>query len=501
MKNDNISASFNGDMTSAKVPQRLNIASWSLWQLVTIFSVMVMNISWVSLIYRLLVEESGMLSILFLFGGIILAAYLATRVVEFLQLDPPIPQLSLFAILILAEFLSISLLLQAMNGSLAEPETVLHFSDLSSIATPLIITLAMVVLLWRRGMNLARHPIGPLAVQRDFRLGIAVFIITGLISTMSDFQLPTFEVLLFLVFGLLAMSGARLSAISHLRGGVAVPFNYRWLFGIAAMAIATVLVIGAAAVFAGNVLAKLVAALFTGLIALFVYLVLLLMWPLILLLIPPLMALLERITLLIQGMSIKESELQAGNVEGLIESLAEGSVRPAWVDDLNAVLSIILFLGVLVVILAFVLTGLRRMSARRNLPDALHPDEVSSVGSLGAALRDALQSRAEQIAAGLSRLRPGSRMLAAFRIRRIYGKLMNLSNDLGFSRDPSCTPREFLSVLEHHFPSLQTELTLITDSYVRVRYGEFPETHEEIEEVEEAWSRIQAEGRQLKRAH
>lgn len=91
-------------------------------------------------------------------------------------------------------------------------------------------------------------------------------------------------------------------------------------------------------------------------------------------------------------------------------------------------------------------------------------------------------------------------MLAAFRIRRIYGKLMNLSEDLGFPRHPSCTPREFLPVLEEHFPSLQTELALITDSYVRVRYGEFPETHEEVEDVETAWSRIQAEGKQLKRS-
>ena len=485
-------------MTSAKVPQRLSIASWSLWQLVTIFAVMVMNISWVSLIYKLLVKESGMLSILFLFSGTLLAAYLATRVVEFLRLDPPVPQLTLFAILVLAELLSISLLLQAMNGYLAEPETVLHFSDLSSIATPLIITLTMVVLLWRRGMNLARHPIGPLAVQRDFRLGIAVFIIIGLISTMLDFQLPTFEVMLFLVFGLLAMSGARLSAISHLRGGVGVPFNHRWLFGIAAMAIATILVIGAAAVFAGNVLAKLVAALFTGLVALFVYLVLLLMWPLILLLMRPLMALLERLTFLIQGMPMDEYEF--GNVEALIESFAEETVRPAWIDDLNSVLSGILILGVFIVILAFVLTGLRRMSARMKQPDALHPDDVSSVGSLGSALRDSFKIRAEQIAAGLSRLRSGSRMLAAFRIRRIYGKLMNLSEDLGFPRHPSCTPREFLPVLEGHFPSLQTELALITDSYVRVRYGEFPETHEEVEDVETAWSRIQAEGKQLKRS-
>ena len=501
MKNDKISASFYGDMISAKVPQRLNIPSWSLWQLVTIFAVMAMSVSWVSLNFKLLVEGSAIIGILLLFGSTIMAAYLATRVMEFLRLDPPIPQVTLFAILVVAAFLSILLLIRSFNESGIRAETTLHFTDFSSLTTPLVITLAMVVYLWRRGMNLARHPVGPRAVQRDFRLGILVFLIVGGISTRLEFQLPIFEMVLFFVFSLLAMSGARLSAISHLRGGVGVPFERRWLFGIIAMAVGTTLVIGVIAVFAGNVLAGVVAVLFTGLVTLLAYAFMLIMWPLILLLLPPLTALLDKFALFIQALGLSEgAEIRPADVEGLIESLAEETVRPAWIDDLNTVLGGILILGVFLVILAFVLSGLRRMSARRKQPNALHPDDVSSIGSLGSALRDAFNIRAEQIAAGLSRLRPGSRMLASFRIRRIYAKLMSLSEDLGFPRHPSCTPREFLPMLEGHFPSLQMELTLITDSYVRVRYGEFPETHEEVEDVETAWSRIQAEGRQLKRS-
>ena len=90
------------------------------------------------------------------------------------------------------------------------------------------------------------------------------------------------------------MSGARLSAISHLRGGVGVPFDRRWLFGIAAMAVGTTLIIGVIAVFAGNVLAGVVAVLFTGLVSLIAYVFMLIMWPIILLLLPPLTALLEK---------------------------------------------------------------------------------------------------------------------------------------------------------------------------------------------------------------
>ncbi len=488
-------------MTSPKVPQQLNITSWSLWQLVTIFAVMVMNVSWASLIYKLLSEENTTIGILLIFGSMILAAYMATRVMEYLRLDPPIPQVTLFAILVVSEILALSFLIRSKNGSMIGAEGALGLTDFSSLATPLVITLAMVVFLWRRGMNLARHPVGPRAVQRDFRFGILVFLVVGVISTRLDFQFPVFEIVLFFVFGLLAMSGARLSAISHLRGGVSVPFDRRWLFGIIAMAVGTTLIIGVIAVFAGNVLAGMVAVLFTGLVSLLTYVFMLIMWPIILLLLPPLTALLEKFALFIQGLSLSEgAEIRPVDVETLMKSLAEETVRPAWIDDLNTVLGGILILGVFLIILVFVLTGLRRMSARRKQPNALHPDDVSTVGSLRSALRDAFKNRAEQIAAGLSRLRPASRMLAAFRIRRVYGKLMNLSDDLGFPRHPSCTPGEFLPVLEGHFPSLKTELALITDSYMRVRYGEFPETHEEVEEVEIAWSRIQVEGRQLKRA-
>jgi hypothetical protein len=71
---------------------------------------------------------------------------------------------------------------------------------------------------------------------------------------------------------------------------------------------------------------------------------------------------------------------------------------------------------------------------------------------------------------------------------------MQLSEVLGRPRPAALTPLEFLPVLGDLFPGLEGDLALITSAYVWVRYGELPETQAEMDEVEAAWKRVQAEG-------
>jgi len=91
-------------------------------------------------------------------------------------------------------------------------------------------------------------------------------------------------------------------------------------------------------------------------------------------------------------------------------------------------------------------------------------------------------------------------MLAAARIRRIYARLMKLSTRLDNPRPPSRTPIEFLASLNQLFPTLGSELELITFSYVKIRYGELPEPSEEVVMVEQAWRHIAVKGREMLRA-
>ncbi len=71
---------------------------------------------------------------------------------------------------------------------------------------------------------------------------------------------------------------------------------------------------------------------------------------------------------------------------------------------------------------------------------------------------------------------------------------MELSASLNNPRPAARTPLEFLPSLENLFPTLKDELGVITAAYLRVRYGELPESRDEIAAVEDAWQRIAGVG-------
>ena len=77
---------------------------------------------------------------------------------------------------------------------------------------------------------------------------------------------------------------------------------------------------------------------------------------------------------------------------------------------------------------------------------------------------------------------------------------MDLSEQLNCPRPESATPYEFLPALGELFTTQTEDLRVITEAYVRVRYGEFPESMAEIELVESAWQRLLETGQRLKRA-
>jgi hypothetical protein len=84
----------------------------------------------------------------------------------------------------------------------------------------------------------------------------------------------------------------------------------------------------------------------------------------------------------------------------------------------------------------------------------------------------------------------GRHLLAAAAIRRIYARLLDLAEARGRRRAPAETPREFMPQLWALFPDLRAEVELITEEYLRVRYGEYPEAVEAVARVRAAWSEL-----------
>ena len=80
----------------------------------------------------------------------------------------------------------------------------------------------------------------------------------------------------------------------------------------------------------------------------------------------------------------------------------------------------------------------------------------------------------------------------AVSIRRIYQKMLRAADGSGYPRLDTETPYEFLSTLTKAWPDHRQEAQLITSAYVKIRYGELPETEQELEDIKSAWRTLES---------
>jgi hypothetical protein len=91
----------------------------------------------------------------------------------------------------------------------------------------------------------------------------------------------------------------------------------------------------------------------------------------------------------------------------------------------------------------------------------------------------------------LNRLGFLRRWQTAASIRRIYQDMSNLAGSSGYPRVESETPYEYLKTLNDAWPEHTAQTQLITEAYNRVRYGEIPETAEELDNIQAAWKQLE----------
>ena len=89
-----------------------------------------------------------------------------------------------------------------------------------------------------------------------------------------------------------------------------------------------------------------------------------------------------------------------------------------------------------------------------------------------------------------------ARLRAAAHIRQVYAEMLDLCEELGYPRPIAQTPLEFVPTLIQCFPGQEMTVGIITQAYISVRYGELPESHQEVVAVDGAWKQVQQIGKE-----
>lgn len=473
--------------TSLSLP--LN-STWRLllWSETARFSVLMMELLWIANWYDLLVQpEASNFEVIIILGAILMVTHLLARGMNYRKFRLAWRRVIFTAWLLLVLLLSLSAMVYP-NLQLSPADLILHpllsIGSLQDDLRDFWHILILLALLWR-AIALAREPVGILSAQFSFQLGLVMMLFYGI---GMGFYKPLAAVLTlyaFLFFGLLAMSAARIYSIGDLRGGKLPVPGRKWALGI----IMAALVIIGVAVFAGwassTWAAEIVLQGYLILFALLVVVGLVVLSPLLVIIFWVSPSLRELLNELLKGSAL------AGLMEFLNNAAQAMQNPPEWVINGLQVGKPLLFGGIILLIVVGLLFFLvwkpwqllgRREEGSSDLP--FHP----IIG-----LPRLLINRLGQ------RLLNSRRMLAAARVRWVYAQLMALCSALGQPRPQAVTPVEFLPRLLQLFPEQAEDLHQITQAYLKVRYGMYPETQAEVTAVEQNWERVKRVGRQLVR--
>lgn len=374
------------------------------------------------------------------------------------------------------------------------------FQDSINLFPDEFVLIIFVIIVCWRGFSRVGRLVGSMEIVQGFQVGIVMFLLYGLVSPWSD-GLFGGEVYLFVFCGLLAMSAARISVSSYLRGGQRIPFTIRWIAGI----VFSILLITCLAAVLLNLASGEGAILLRSVVSGIIYILALLLSPLMFLVIQAVTYLGRWLNVSGLLQSIVEFSQQ---FEQLINQLIEGIVQwtsglqldflNGWIEKLALTRPIFLW-GVILLFAFMLLMMARSQILKERLEQDADYESVSEQDSILESLRNILRRGMERMADQLEQMRGfrnARRLLVAARIRRIYVHLLDLSERLENPRQPSQTPLEFLPSLERLFPGFKGDLDLITEAYLRVRYGELPEKKDEIVEIEAAWKRVASTGQE-----
>jgi hypothetical protein len=469
-------------------------AAWISWRQAGIVFLVAAEAALGALLYAALMRPGSAVEYLpawLTLAGMFLATYAIGSLMQRWQVKIILRQRAVLALLVVFALLGGRLLLSAARlaelrllvtrpGSPVEVVTSFILSEL--------VMLAAVFLAWQRGLGLVSAGFTPALTLRTFKAGMLVFGLYGVLGPEYRGALPL-ALFIFLAACLTALSCARLWVNQQLRGGELAPFEYLRLGGFFISGLAVVGALELAAwVLRQECFGRVLAGVLTVALGLLGFLASPFVW-----LATRWMGRLEQ-----APPQITPTPTPYPGVVSEAPPLYPGLSLPA-LDGLEVSLRALLVVA-LVVVGALALRRYLRAVMSRARGQAGNAGQGVNPEGLFDGARQFFSGLLEQFRKGAG-LRQFDRLLAAARIRRVYAAFLRACAELGAPRPAAVTPLEFLPAAGEALPGLAGELRTITDAYLKVRYGEIPESRAEVEQVEAAWRRIEAEKtRRLKAA-
>lgn len=340
--------------------------------------------------------------------------------------------------------------------------------------------LFFIILYIKRAFTLAGSTSNSWRAIRSFQVGMLVFFFYGFTTTWDNFLANLIPFLLYLLFAIIALTTARLASISNQPGKKVAGLNRSWFVWILILTLAIITIGLSIGWLTGVAFVTFTAWLLRIAYGMGVSLLVLFFSPLIALiglLLPWLNRLLESITQKPIGL----------DQLAFIQSLNNPDpVKAAQVNDIiNQILTVFLIILLLITALIVIIS-----SRRRALRNQINPHDEQILRANRQKTKRPHVSLFDFLDPRFAGMR---KWLAAARIRHIYQNLMEYCDKLDTPRLPAFTPHEFLPQLVSLFPGYSSQLLMLTDVYQRVRYGEIPETAEELQPILIAWKEIKKE--------
>lgn len=489
-----------------KIFQSMSQLQWQPWRWLTGIALAIMDLSWILAWLGFLQRQAsegnwagtvvGLLTVL-------LTSFLLSRAAHTLNFTTHTRRIMLGVFFLISYLGLLHLLIYARNGlPLYRIFLNMHTSFLNPTGlVPVEFSiLALCLYLWLRGVALGMMWMGTQSVRRSLRVGIFVFLWLGLIWPHALELLAQYAGI-FLLSSVVAHSFARANALNLMRGGRRTSFNFRWILVLQFIAVALI----ALSMFAGGRLYEALGTFALIVLRFFLVLVIILALiaatPLLILFFIAFPLLFQRMmdTPILEEMSAILREVFDGLV-GLGRDV--GILFDGLSDNFLLIQRLIAFAFwfiVLSIVLVFSLwLGRKKVKSTAEALDYDAEDIKDDISLPRSTFWKVIRAQITRWSARFDRLRSGSRWLGAMRIRAIYARLMDLCDQMGAGRRKVETPTEFLTTLRQLFPQEDQETGLITEAYIRVRYGELPETHEQVKRVEDAWRTLKARAKDLK---